>query len=47
MIRIAVQVIAGSLAKIFNTAIYSETVPFDWKEARVIPLHKSGPGNLE
>ena len=31
---------------IFNTAIYSETVPFDWKLARVISLHKSGPRNL-
>ena len=46
IIRIAAPVIADSLTKIFNTAIYSETVPFDWKVARVIPLHKSGPRNL-
>ena len=46
VIRIAAPVIAESLTKIFNTAIYSETVPFDWKVARVIPLHKSGPRNL-
>ena len=46
IIRIAAPVIAESLTKIFNTASYSETVPFDWKVARVIPLHKSGPRNL-
>ena len=46
IIRIAAPVIAESLTKIFNTAICSETVPFDWKVARVIPLHKSGPRNL-
>ena len=46
IIRITAPVIAKPLTKIFNTAIYSETVPFDWKVARVIPLHKSGPRNL-
>ena len=46
IIRIAAPVIAESLTKIFNTAIFSETVPSDWKVARVIPLHKSGPRNL-
>ena len=46
IIRIATPVIAESLTKIFNTAIFSETVPFDWKVARVIPLHKSGSRNL-
>ena len=46
IIRIAAPVIAESLTKIFNTAIFSETVPFDWKVARVIPLHKSGSRNL-
>ena len=46
IIRIAAPVIAESLTKIFNTAIDSETVPFKWKIARIIPLHKSGPGNL-
>ena len=44
--RMAAPVIAESLTKIFNTAICGETVPFDWKVARVIPLHKSGPRNL-
>ena len=45
IIRIAAPVVADSLTKIFNAAmpIYSETVPSDWKVARVIPLHKSGP----
>ena len=46
IIRIVTPVIAEFLTKIFNTAIFSETVPFDWKVARVIPLHKSGSRNL-
>ena len=46
IIPIAAPVIAESLTKIFNTAICSETVPFDWKVARIISLHKSGPRNL-
>jgi hypothetical protein len=36
-------VIADPLTKIFNTAIFNETVPFEWKIARVIALHKKGP----
>ena len=44
--RIAAPVISDSLTKIFNTAIYSETLNFDWKVARVILLHKSGLRNL-
>ena len=46
IIRIAAPVIAESLTKIFNAAIFSETVPFDWKVARVIPSRKSGSRNL-
>ena len=46
IIRFAAPVTAESLTKIFNTAIYSKTVPFHWKVARVIPLHKSGPRNV-
>ena len=41
IIRIAAPIIANSLTRIFNTAIYSETVPSEWKLARVIPLHKN------
>jgi hypothetical protein len=40
IIRIAAPVIADPLTKIFNTAIFNETVPFEWKIAIVIPLHK-------
>ena len=43
IIRIAAPVIADLLTKIFNTAIFNETIPFEWKIARVIPLHKKGP----
>ena len=46
IICIAAPLIAEFLTKIFITAIYSETVRFDWKVPRVIPLHKSGPRNL-
>ena len=47
IIRIAAPVIAESLTKSsINTAIFSETVPFDWKVARVIPLRKSGSRNV-
>ena len=46
IIRIAAPIIANSLTRIFNTAIYSETVPSEWKLARVIPLHKNGPRNM-
>ncbi|CAB4029658.1 RNA-directed DNA polymerase from transposon BS, partial [Paramuricea clavata] len=43
IIRIASPVIANSLAKIFNRAITSESVPSEWKAARVTPLHKKRP----
>ena len=46
IIRISAPIIANSLTRIFNTAIYSETVPPEWKLARVIPLHKNGPRNM-
>ena len=46
IIRIVAPIIANSLTRIFNTAIYSETVPSEWKLARVIPLHKNGPRNM-
>jgi hypothetical protein len=46
IIRIASPVIANSLAKIFNRAITSDSVPSEWKAARVTPLHKKGPRNL-
>jgi hypothetical protein len=46
IIRIVAPIIANSLIRIFDTAIYSETVPSEWKLARVIPLHKNGPRNM-
>ena len=46
IIRIAAPVIADPLTKIFNTAIFNETVPFEWKIAIVIPLHKKSLRNL-
>ncbi|CAB4036522.1 Hypothetical predicted protein, partial [Paramuricea clavata] len=46
IIRIAAPVITNSLTKIFNLAIISSTVPFEWKIARVTPIFKNGPRNL-
>ena len=46
IIRIAAPVITNSLTKIFNMAIISATVPFEWKVARVTPIFKNGPRNL-
>ncbi|CAB4024457.1 Hypothetical predicted protein, partial [Paramuricea clavata] len=46
IIRIAAPVITNSLTKIFNMAIISSTVPFEWKIARVTPIFKNGPRNL-
>jgi hypothetical protein len=46
IIRIAAPVITNSLTKIFNMAIISVTVPFEWKIARVTPIFKNGPRNL-
>ena len=46
IIRIASPVIANSLTKIFNRAISNQSVPSEWKQARVIPLDKKGSRNL-
>ena len=46
IIRIAAPVITNSLTKIFNMAIISATVPFEWKIARVTRIFNNGPRNL-
>ena len=45
IIRIASPIIANSLTKIFNRAISNESIPSEWKVARVMPLHKKGLRN--
>ena len=46
IIRVASPVVANSLTKIFNRAISNESFPSEWKQARVVPLHKKGSRNL-
>ena len=46
IIRVASPVVANSLTKIFNRTISNESFPSEWKQARVVPLHKKGSRNL-
>ena len=46
MVRITSPVYANSLTKVFNRAISNEFFPFEWKQARVTPLHKKGSRNM-
>lgn len=41
-VKVAAQVIAFPLAKLFNMSFSTCEVPFAWKCAKVIPLHKGG-----
>ena len=38
--------IALSLTHIFNHAIITDCFPYEWKAARLLPLHKKGPRDL-
>ena len=38
--------IVPSLTRLFNLSLESHTVPLEWKNANVIPIHKKGPKNL-
>ena len=46
ILKIAAPVIAQSLTNLFNYSIQIETFPTEWKVAKIIPFHKSGPKNL-
>ena len=46
MVRITSPVYANSLTNVFNRAISNESFPFEWKQARVTPLHKKGSRNM-
>ena len=46
ILKIAVPFITQSLTNLFNYSIQIETFPTEWKVAKIIPLHKSGPKNL-
>ena len=45
LLKIAAEVVAPSLTKIFIQSIITETFPEEWKEARVSPLYKNGAKN--
>ena len=42
MLKDTANVIAKPLAYIINLSLRSEQVPYDWKIAQVLPLHKGG-----
>ena len=45
LIKDSTDVIAEHLAYVINLSLRSGLFPNDWKIARVIPLHKSGPSD--
>ena len=46
LLKAAAPVISQSLTNLFNEIILSGQFLFDWKNARVTPLHKNGPRNF-
>ncbi|CAB4024997.1 RNA-directed DNA polymerase from transposon X-element, partial [Paramuricea clavata] len=46
ILKTAAHTIALSLTHIFNHAIITSCFPYEWKAARLLPLHKKGPRDL-
>ena len=46
ILKTAAPTIALSLTHIFNHAIITSCFPYEWKAARLLPLHKKGPRDL-
>ena len=46
MIKDVASVISSPLSYIVNLSLKKGTIPAEWKEARVIPIFKSGPKNM-
>ena len=40
-----VEQVSIPLARVFNLSLKEEVVPFEWKEANIIPLFKNGVRN--
>ena len=40
-----VEQISVPLARVFNLSLQERVVPFEWKEANIIPLYKKGSRN--
>ena len=45
ILKETVEQISTPLAHVFNMSLQEETVPFEWKEANMIPLFKKGSRN--
>ena len=46
ILKVAANTIAPSLTHIFNHGLISNCFPYEWKMARLVPIHKKGPRNL-
>ncbi len=46
ILKAAASTIAPSLTHIFNNGLISNCFPYEWKMARLVPIHKKGPRNL-
>jgi hypothetical protein len=46
ILKTAARTTALSLTHIFNQAIITSCFPYEWKAARLLPLHKKGPRDL-
>ena len=46
ILKVAATTIAPSLTHIFNHGLISNCFPYEWKMARLVPIHKKGPRNL-
>ncbi len=45
-LKVAASTTAPSLTHIFNNGLISNCFPYEWKMARLVPIHKKGPRNL-
>ena len=45
LLKETVEQICTPLAHVFNMSLQEEIVPFEWKEAKIIPLFKKGSRN--
>ena len=46
ILKLAANSIAPSLTHIFNHGLISNCFPDEWKMARLVPIHKTGPRDL-
>ena len=46
ILKAAASTIAPSLTHIFNNGLFSNCFPYEWKMARLVPIHRKGLRNL-